>query len=128
MKTLHLLLWSVAFAAAMPARAQTPFSEVVVFGGSTVDTGNLHLASGGVVAAPPYFAGRASNGPLWVEVLADRLGLQAPAPGLTGGTNYAWAGAKTGDGLSPAGTSNVGTQVGFFLADHGPPHGGRADR
>ena len=54
-------------------RADAPFSEIVVFGDSLSDTGNLNLASGGVFAGPPYFSGRFSNGPVWVEVLAHRV-------------------------------------------------------
>jgi phospholipase/lecithinase/hemolysin len=101
------------------ARADAQFSEIVVFGDSLAETGNLNLASGGVFAGPPYFGGRFSNGPLWVEVLADRLGLERPAPSLLGGTNYGWGGAGTGNGLSPFGTPNIGLQIDFFLDDRG---------
>ncbi len=120
MRTLRFcLMWLVAFAFALPVNAEAPYSEIVVFGDSTVDTGNLHLASGGVVNGRPYFRGRSSNGPVWVEVVARRLGLKAPTPSLDGGTNYAWAGAQTGDGLSIFDTPNLGMQVGFFLNDRG---------
>ena len=47
------------------------FSGIVVFGDSLSDTGNFFLASGGAVAGPPYFEGRFSDGPVWVEVLAE---------------------------------------------------------
>src|SRR5688572_20221274 len=104
---LFWLAGAVAFASALSAKAEGPFSSVVVFGDSTVDTGNLNLATGGAVAGPPYFSGRFSNGPAWVEVLAERLGLEAPAPCLIGGTNYAWGGAETGDGLSFFDTPNL---------------------
>src|SRR5262245_27616808 len=96
-------------------RAGSPFSEVIVFGDSTVATGNFYLATGGVVAGTPYYQGRFSNGPVWVEVLAQQLGLDAPAPSVIGGSNYAWGGAETGDGLSFFDSPNVGMQVGFFL-------------
>ena len=97
----------------------TAFSDVFVFGDSISETGNAFLLTGGVAAAPPYFQGRFSNGPVWTEVLADRLGLPAPAPSLAGGTNYAFGGAETGGGLSFFGTPNVGLQIQMALADHG---------
>lgn len=102
---------------ASPAKAEAPYSEIVVFGDSTVDTGNVNLASGGAIAGPPYFSGRFSNGPVWVEVLAEQLGLEGPSPSLIGGSNYAWGGAETADGLSSFDTPNLGMQVDFFLED-----------
>jgi phospholipase/lecithinase/hemolysin len=53
-----------------------------------------------------------------VEYLAGRLGIAAPTPSLTGGTDYAWGGAETGTGLSPSGTLNINSQVADFLAAH----------
>jgi len=100
-----------------PAKGEPPFSEIVVFGDSISDTGNASLFTNGVAAGPPYFQGRFSNGPVWVEVLARALGLPAPAPSLSGGANYAFGGAETGPGLSLFGTPNVGLQIESFLAD-----------
>ncbi|NOX59626.1 MAG: GDSL family lipase [Planctomycetes bacterium] len=52
------------------------FSEMVVFGDSLSDNGNLFAENGGTFpASPPYFEGRFSNGPVWVEELAPMLGL-----------------------------------------------------
>jgi 3-phytase len=98
---------------------RSPFSELIVFGDSLSDAGNLHLASGGVVTPPPYYKGRFSNGPVWVEVLAEQLGLPTPEASLAGGTNYAFGGAETGPGLSFFDTPNVGVQIEFFLEDRG---------
>src|SRR4051794_3300230 len=89
-----------------------PFSKVYVFGDSLVDTGNVYIATSAdpndqfptFPPSPPYYNGRHSNGPLWVEVMASELGLPNPAPNLAGGTNYAWGGANTGPGLSEYGT------------------------
>jgi phospholipase/lecithinase/hemolysin len=95
-------------------------AEIVAFGDSYVDTGNIFVASGGSFpASPPYYAGRFSNGPVWVERLAADFGLPAPTPSQAGGLNYAWGGAETGlDGLSTHGTPNIGTQIGSFLSAH----------
>ena len=47
---------------------------IYVFGDSLSDNGNLFTASAGVAPpSPPYFDGRFSNGPVWVEYLDDML-------------------------------------------------------
>lgn len=52
------------------------FSQMYVFGDSLSDNGNTFAATGGLIPpSPPYFNGRASNGPVWVETLAPALGL-----------------------------------------------------
>lgn len=80
--------------------AAGPFREVVVFGDSLSDTGNVWAATQAVLAeaipvSPPYFQGRFSNGPVWVERLAEQLGLPL-RPFLQGGTNFAFGGAAIG--------------------------------
>jgi phospholipase/lecithinase/hemolysin len=88
--------------------AARPFDELIVFGDSWSDNGNARILSEGLAVPPPYFGGRFSNGPLWVERLAERLHLghptessPAPAPSLAGGTNYAFGGAQAGPGFAP---------------------------
>jgi len=83
-----------------------PFTSMVVFGDSLSDTGNLFDATGGTQppAGQPYFNGRFSNGPVWVETLAAGLGLPNAALRLSlGGSNYAFAGARTGLAGEPPG-------------------------
>jgi phospholipase/lecithinase/hemolysin len=96
-----------------PEAARAGFNQIVAFGDSLIDTGNLFAVSGQPSA--PYFDGRYSNGPVWVEYLAGRLGIAVPTPSLTGGMDYAWGGAETGFGLSAAGTLNINSQVTSFL-------------
>ena len=98
------------------ARAR-PFSELIVFGDSLSDTGNAFIASEGLVLFPPYFEGRASNGPVWVEELARKLRLSGPEPSEAGGSNYAWSGAASGPGFSSGLIPNLGVQVQMFLDD-----------
>ena len=112
------------------------YSEMIVFGDSVSDTGNVHIASTALGQFPdPGFDGRLSNGPIWVDRLAARLGLASPSPSLTGGTNYAYAGAKTG--VEPRNRTsvltrevlpipNTGTQINNYLGDH--PAGFRHDQ
>lgn len=83
-----------------------PYSNLFVFGDSLSDTGNLSIATGGAQPgnAQPYFNGRFSDGPVWVEHLAAGLGLaSAAAPFQVGGNNYAFAGARTGTSNNPPG-------------------------
>jgi phospholipase/lecithinase/hemolysin len=87
---------------------------IVAFGDSLSDTGNTFLAAGTPPA--PYYQGHYSNGPIWLEYLAGRLGVAAPMPSLGGGTDNAWGGAQTGDGLSFMQTPNIGLQISTFLA------------
>ena len=72
---------AVAALALTPSPASA-FDEIVIFGDSLSDTGN---------------AGRFSNGPVWVEGVANGLGLSV-RPSELDGTNYAIGGAR----LDPA--------------------------
>lgn len=76
----------------LPLKAMAiSFSQLYVFGDSLSDTGNAFRVSGGLVPPPPYFEGRFSNGLIWVDYLAQDLGLN-PSPN----TNFAFGGATTG--------------------------------
>jgi outer membrane lipase/esterase len=68
-----------------------PYSRIFVFGDSLSDTGNLHRLSGGAIPPATYPAGRFSNGPLWIEYLAEHLEVS-----LLPGDNRAVGGATTG--------------------------------
>jgi outer membrane lipase/esterase len=98
---------------------QPEVSDLWVFGDSLTDTGNLHFLSGGIAPpSPPYFNGRFSNGPVWIEPFAERLGLTIDFD-TPFANNQAVGGAFTGlDGLFGAGTG-VLSQVGGFLAAGG---------
>ncbi len=67
------------------------YNQIVIFGDSLSDTGNLFAALQGFFPAAPYFQGRFSNGPIWVDQLAPQLGLK-PNQVL----NFAIGGATTG--------------------------------
>ena len=106
--------WLLALCLLLPANhgLRADFvTQIVAFGDSLTDTGNIFNLFGGFYPGPPNFQGRFSNGPLYVERLAERLGVGAPTPSRTGGTNYAYGGAQTGTG-----NFNIGTQVDSYLA------------
>ena len=67
------------------------YNQIVVFGDSLSDTGNLFAALGGTFPPAPYFKGRFSNGPIWVDQFVPKLGLK-PNQVL----NFAVGGATTG--------------------------------
>ncbi len=63
------------------------FNQLVVFGDSLSDTGNLFKGSGGLFPpSPPFFNGRFSDGPLWLEYLAPELGISQVIDFAVGGS------------------------------------------
>ena len=66
------------------------YSDVVVYGDSLSDNGNLFAFDKGTYPPPPYWMGRMSNGPVAVEDLAHNLGLPL--------LDFAWIGATSGVG------------------------------
>ncbi|ACK69311.1 lipolytic protein G-D-S-L family [Gloeothece citriformis PCC 7424] len=66
-------------------------NQLYIFGDSLSDVGNTaKLTESQYPPTPPYFSGRFSNGPLWVEYLAKDLNLNSDQV-----TNLAWGGATT---------------------------------
>ena len=138
----HVRLGIAAAAAALlaasgPAGA-APFSAEVVFGDSLSDNGNLADALSHSFPTPPFYNNSFTNGPVAVQVLAQRLGLQATASffpsagvnkvgtGAAPGTNFAVAGATAGNSIPTNGNAtqgvtglNLGTQIGAFLQGAG---------
>jgi len=76
------------FCFVLPAHAGD-FKNVVVFGDSLSDSGNIFSTSQGIYP-PSSYDGRYSNGPVWVEYLVKSLGISGDF------SNYAFAGANTG--------------------------------
>ena len=110
MKKKILAIGFVVFSFILPLKATAAtFKEIYVFGDSLSDVGNtfnvtLDPDTGEVYPPPPYFQGRFSNGPIWVDYLAQDLGL-TPTPYMdvatggaipTEGINFAFSGATTG--------------------------------
>ena len=95
------------------------FGTMVTFGASVSDNGNAcNLAAANCPPSPPYASGRFSNGPLWIDAVAGRYGASA-VPSRTGGTNYAYAGARTGTvpGVTtPAAVPSMVVQVEQYLS------------
>jgi phospholipase/lecithinase/hemolysin len=121
------VLMSVAIIGLAPFTAQAAapkYDNLYVFGDSYCDVGNLYFATGGAEPAAPYFNGRFSNGPIWLDHVAGFLGVPLK-PSSQNGTDYAFGGAwVTEDVPIPGGTiPSVPDQVKMYLAQHG----GKAD-
>lgn len=131
-----LLAASVIAGSALSTTASAAaYSNVFVFGDSLADSGNGAIFLDGLGMPPgtlrshapfvdpvqistlPFLSNRYSNGPVWVEQFANRLGLSA-LPSLAGGTNYAFGGANTG----PTGSSypfSLLDQVAAYMTNSG---------
>ncbi|MGQ3892269.1 SGNH/GDSL hydrolase family protein [Legionella sp. CNM-4043-24] len=81
-------LLSLLFSSAVAA---SPINTIAVFGDSLSDNGNLYeYMQHRVPQSPPYFEGHFSNGPVWIERLAD---LMFPQNGSRHLLDYAFGGA-----------------------------------
>ena len=129
-------IWTMGLAFGLTASFSAyagPFSADVVFGDSLSDRGNLADALGHNFLSPPFFNDSFTNGPVAVEVMAEKLGLTANASlfptgfadihglGLTSGTSYAVAGATAGTALGQGVPGlNLPQQVAAYLGHSGP--------
>ena len=129
--TMRRILWSLTMSvfftlAPIAGHATSPtFSHLFVFGDSYCDVGNVFIATHGAEPTAPYYMGRFSNGPIWVDHVAGYLGLAPLKPSLAGGTDFAFGGAEvTTPTTTPEGTiPSIPQQVGLYLESTG----GKAD-
>ncbi len=123
MRRFAACLTLLTLGAAGPAHAYTALYS---FGDSLSDVGNVYLATGGQQPSAPYFDGRFSNGPNWIDDLASDYGLSPVLPSLAGGTDYAYGGARSGANTaaplsgSAASVPTLDQQVLQFTATHTP--------
>lgn len=91
MKKWSALLLSVLFASSVWA---TSISKLVIFGDSLSDNGNsFEYTKHQLPPAPWYYKGRFSNGPIWIDRLADQFFENPVSPSQI--LNYAFGGAGT---------------------------------
>lgn len=75
----------------MPANNK-PYSQLIAFGDGLTDQGRWGtLTNNRYPPSPPFHGGRWTNGPVWTEVLAEKLGIP-----LKPELNFALGGATTG--------------------------------
>ncbi|MBP1473121.1 autotransporter domain-containing protein [Frateuria sp. MAH-13] len=94
------------------AAAATDFSQVVVFGDSLSDAGNLSLSQG----SPTPLRFTTNPGTTTAENVATALGFTL-APSVAGGSDYAFGGAGVVQGVAPVPT--LPQQMAMYLAASG---------
>lgn len=87
----------------------SPYSNIYVFGDSLSDSGRLFAMIGW--PGSPYYQGRFSNGPIWVESVAATLGLAFDPK-----TNYAFGGARSDGSNSSKLLPGLASEVEMYLA------------
>lgn len=105
---------SLALSALTVTGTAQAYDELVVFGDSLSDNGNLSRAIFGFLPTKPYVDGRFSNGPVAVEVMAEELGLPL--------LNFAFGGASSGFGnqYAPGSATGLRSQIGAFVSELAP--------
>ena len=111
----NLLFCAFLITAAGTAQA-LPYSNLVIFGDSLSDMGNRFADTG--VPSAPYYDKQFSNGPVWANTFAQHFGLDATASSF-GGSNYAYAGATTGNTGVPRDAPTLLTQRTNYLTAQG---------
>lgn len=91
------------------------YEDIYVFGDSFSDTGNAFNATNRTFPpSPTYFDGRFSNGAVWVEYLAQDLGLS-----FNPRNNFAYGGATTGvNNISNPTLPGLQQQIASFTAEN----------
>jgi phospholipase/lecithinase/hemolysin len=108
----------LALPVASPVAAAT-FNNLVVFGDSLMDAGNISVTTGSTTPSPAsgYYNGRFSNGPVASDFLNQAIEGSLSSPSLLGGDNYAFGGARgatNGDSIP-----DLTAQVSAYLARTG---------
>lgn len=108
------------------ARANNTIEELVIFGNSISDTGNVYsLTNNTFPPEPLYDRGRFSNGLLWIDYVSQDLGLNLSnfydtnSTNISEGINFSIGGATTGTttlgDLPDSSFPGVSTQVNDYL-------------
>ena len=119
----------------VPAGA-TAIDNIIFFGDSLSDTGNIWYATNGF-PPPPYYQGSSGGppdftggqwsgpgGPSWPTLFAAKFALTATPSLIPGGNNYAWGGARTGLNTDPGGAPWLDQQVLLYQLSGSQPTAG----
>ncbi|MEM8873891.1 MAG: SGNH/GDSL hydrolase family protein [Planctomycetota bacterium] len=111
---------TAVLAVSLSTTAFAQVSDVVFFGDSLSDVGNVNALTLGLLPGANYFDGRFSNGQLFSEYLASDLGLPAPVNSLAGGDNFAFGGAGAAGNNFIGVIPSVENQVADYLGSNVP--------
>ena len=89
----------------------TGFTQMVVFGDSLSDNGNLYALTRGAQPPAPYYNGRFSNGPVFTELLGYSTVPAATVSARRANLNFAFGGATAGTGSS---VPSLAQQIGLY--------------
>jgi phospholipase/lecithinase/hemolysin len=94
----------------------TPLNNIVVFGDSLSDNGNLYeYMQQRLPLSPPYYEGRFSNGPVWVERLVNSY---FPDNGETHLLDYAFGGAGIAEDGEDEALFTLKHEIDVYLLAH----------
>jgi outer membrane lipase/esterase len=110
----------VAGLQASQAASATQFSQVVVFGDSLSDAGNISLANAPQIQPPLRFT--TNPGKTAAELVAEGVG-HPISPSLAGGTDFAFGGAGVVNNSTAGPIPTLPQQLGMYLT----ATGGQAD-
>lgn len=97
MHFMTVILAALGLSSGAACAATISYNQIHAFGDSLSDAGNIYDATAqGLPVSPPYANGRFTNGKVWVQDLAQKLGQSALRPSLKGGNDFAYGGAQTG--------------------------------
>src|SRR3984885_3259415 len=115
--SISILVALLGLASTAAQAVTASYDALYAFGDSYCDVGNIFTATGGAEPAAPYYNGRFSNGPIWLDHVAGFLGVPLKAY-ILGGTDYAFGGAWVTQPKSVTGVPSVPEQVGLYLSQH----------
>lgn len=96
--------------------AATPLHNVVVFGDSLSDNGNLYQYMNRMLPqSPPYYEGRFSNGPVWIELVMATYFPNQPEKHML---NYAYGGAGVSEDPDDDGLFTLRREINTYLSTH----------
>lgn len=113
------ILWVVACVCVSFGALASSLNRIVVFGDSLSDNGNLYeYMNRQLPLSPPYYEGRFTNGPVWVELLAQTYYPDSIKLHLK---NYAFGGAGImSEDEDDEDFFTLNTEIdSYFLAHHG---------
>ena len=130
MKFLTLLILVLVFVKSSIAGLTITPQNIVIIGDSFSDIGNqkdiielLDLEPAGFPFDPPFFNGRLSDGPVWIEMVASNYGIPLDnaipfGDPIDGQNNFAQAGAPTfNDGSVPSLPLGMVQQANYFVSN-----------